>query len=114
MSKATVQRVPRVAIVTDLLKNNKGRFVTTVHIKQDGTVRTINGRFGVTKGVTGNGMNHDPAEKGQNVIAEITAERDRLGRFTGVGYRYRTVDFKTLQMAKFNGKILVAQESTIY
>jgi hypothetical protein len=107
--KVTV--APRVTIVTDLLKNHNGHFVTTVHISKKGTPRKINGRFGVHKGVTGAGLNHDPAEHGQNTIAEIVSPRDNKGRFTSPVYQYRTVDFNTLLLAKFNGKTLVAKEA---
>ena len=114
MNRPNGVEAPRVAIVTDLIKNNKGRFVTTTFVKTNGQVRTINGRFGVHKGTTGKGMTHDPARYGHYVIAEMVPERDSKGRFTGTQYQYRTVNLTTLQSATFNGKTLIAEENTIY
>lgn len=132
MNRPNGVEAPRVAIVTDLIKNNKGRFVTTTFVKTNGQVRTINGRFGVHKGTTGKGMTHDPARYGHYVIAEMVPDRDSKGRFTkaipqdgctkaigndrrtGTQYQYRTINLTTLQSATFNGKTLIAEENTIY
>jgi hypothetical protein len=113
MNKATAE-VPRVTIVTDLLKNARGRFITATFIKTNGQIRTINGRFGVHKGLTGKGLNHDPAEYGQHIIAEKVSARGTNGRFIANRMQYRTVNLNTIQKVTFNGKTLVAAENTIY
>ena len=109
--RTQIQVVPRVTIVTDLLKNARGRFITTTHVKTDGSLRTINGRFGVHKNVTGRGMNHDPASYGQHVISEVVRIRDARGRFSTNYLQYRTVNLNTLTRARFNGKVLIASEA---
>lgn len=113
MSKI-VHVAPRATIITDLLKNHKGRFVTLINIKKDGTERTFNGRFDVVKGTKGIGLNHDPAVHGQVVIAEVLPGRDRKGRYTKLNHcQFRKVDLNTLQVAIFNGKTMLAKERTI-
>ena len=37
----------------DLFYNQRGRFMTIKFVKKDGTVRRMNGRFGVVKGTKG-------------------------------------------------------------
>ncbi len=105
---------PRTTIITDLLKNAKGKFVGLTVVKTNGQIRTLNGRFGVTKGLNGKGMNHDPAEKGHVIIAEVLPVHGTHGRFIANKLQYRTVNLNTLQSAVFNKKTLVAEENTIY
>ena len=111
MNKTNKQVVPRVTIVTDILKNHKGRFITIANIKKDGSFRKFNGRFGVHKGITGAGMKYDPATMGYQTIAEIIKLRDNNGRIYSSGYRYKIVNLNTLQKATFNGKTLIAKEA---
>ena len=41
-----------------------GRFATVTFTTKDGRRRVLNGRTGVTKGLTGKGKNYDPKSKG--------------------------------------------------
>ena len=53
----------------DLLKS--GQFVTVTFTKKDGTVRVLNGRAGVRKGVKGVGMNYNADDKGIVILYEV-------------------------------------------
>jgi hypothetical protein len=72
-----------------------GKFVSVSFIKKTtGLLRTIVGRTGVSKGVTGEGLKYDPADKGMIVMYELDPntlnskrknERDK-------GFRMVTID----------------------
>ena len=46
----------------DLINTSRGRIFTTIHVKKDGATRVTNGRIGVKKGVTGEGMAYNPSD----------------------------------------------------
>lgn len=61
-----------------LIKNSKGRTFSVVYKKQDGSVRLLNGRLGVKKGVTGKGLGYDPAKKGLIPVFDMKAKGYRM------------------------------------
>ena len=44
----------------DLIRASGGKIFTVRNIKKDGTVRALNGRLNVTKGLKGTGMRYNP------------------------------------------------------
>lgn len=63
--------------------------------KADGSVRSINARFGVRKGVNGKGLNYDPASH-NNVIV-----------FSMNDNGFRTINLDRVARIKFNGQVHV-------
>lgn len=62
-----------------LQSGTKGHFLSVTFQKRtDGKIRTINGRFGVRKGVKGIGLRYDPASKGLMVIYDVQKQGFRM------------------------------------
>jgi hypothetical protein len=53
-----------------------GQFVTVTFTKEDGTVRVLNGRSGVAKGVKGVGMAYDADAKNIVILYEANNEAE--------------------------------------
>ena len=85
-------KVSKVFAVNDLIHNHQGRFFTAKFIKQDGTLRKLNGRFGVRKGTTGKGMRYNPYERGYLNPYDVNKDD------------YRMINVDTLLELSFNGK----------
>jgi DNA-binding beta-propeller fold protein YncE len=75
-----------------------GSFVTVTFTKRDGTVRVLNGRTGVVKGVKGVGMNYDPAKKDIVILYEANNEADEPSE------KYRAVRLESIITFRANGK----------
>lgn len=74
----------------DFINSNKGKIMTIVFRKKDGTIRTLNTRTGVRTNITGKGLSYDPETYGYLIMWDL-AKR---------GYRTVTVD--TIQQVKAN------------
>lgn len=68
-----------------------GKIFTVTFVKKDGTVRTMNARMGVKRGVTGKGMKYDPLEKGLVPVYDM-----QKGAF-------RMINFESVLSIKMNG-----------
>ena len=76
---------------------NDGKFFTVEFRKRtDGTVRTMNCRRGVSKGVKGVGMSYDPAKKNLLVVYEIVAGKEEN--------HFRMVNLEDLIYLKHDGR----------
>jgi len=64
--------------VESLLRSQNGGFLTVSFIKKDGSLRTLNGRLGVVKGVRGTGRAQSPA------LPYITVFDVQIGEFRKV------------------------------
>lgn len=87
-SKEVVKRVK----LEELLKTSEGRFLTVVFTKLDGKVRTMNGRFGVQKGVKGVGK--APAAHKGNPYKVLW---DRTNK------NFRMINLETIKSVAMNG-----------
>lgn len=77
-----------------------GTFFTAVNVKKsNGEVRTYNCRFGVTKGVTGQGMSYDPMDK--NIM--IVWDRKRKD--------FRAIKVDTLKEIRVRGILMTFLEN---
>ena len=70
-----------------------GQFCSVTFRKKDGTLRRLNGRTGVAKHTTGQGLSFNPADRGMIVMWESNkanrkSEKDK-------GYRFVTLDAVT-------------------
>lgn len=74
-----------------------GKFFTITFIKKDGTIRVMNARLGVTKGLTGKGMTYDPIERNLLTVFDVQKQA------------YRMINSDTIQEIKFEGQTLKVQ-----
>lgn len=76
-----------------LKATNDGRIFSATFVKKDGTIRTMNCRRKVTKGVTGKGLAFKPSDKGLMVVFDMANDG------------FRMINLNTLIEAKVNGQI---------
>ncbi len=80
--------------ITKFLKaTNNGMIFSATFEKKDGTIRTINCRRNVSKGVKGVGYSFDPMSKGLLSVYDMQSK----------GFRF--INLETLVEAKVNGEI---------
>lgn len=72
--------------------DSNGRIMNIVFTKKEGTLRSMNCRLGVKKGVTGKGMRYYPILKGLLTVYDM-GKND-----------FRTVNLKTIQRVKVSGE----------
>lgn len=72
---------------------NNGKIFSATFEKKDGTIRTINCRRNVSKGVKGVGYSFDPTSKGLLSVYDMQSK----------GFRF--INLETLVEAKVNGEI---------
>jgi hypothetical protein len=73
------------------IEKSGGKFLTVTFVKKDGTVRTLNGRLGVKKGLVGGKSNVD-----HNKYINI---------YDVQAHGYRNVNKETIIQVKFGGEI---------
>jgi len=78
----------------------QGRFATVVFRKNDGTMRTLNGKTNVRKAVKGVGANYDARERGQIRVFDVNL-RENGQRVGG----YRTVTANKVVSISANKKV---------
>ena len=78
--------------VLDIINKSKGKIFSAVFLKKDGTIRRMNCRLNVNKGVNGKGMSYDPIKKGLLPVYDM----DKKG--------FRMINMNTLISFKVNGK----------
>ena len=71
-----------------------GKIFSATFVKKDGTLRTMNCRRGVSKGVSGKGMSFDPLSKGLLTVFDMQKKS------------FRMINLNTLIEAKVNGKTI--------
>ena len=65
-------------IATELINKTKGRIFTVTYVKKDKSVRIMNCRLGVTKGVSGVGMAYNPATIGMKPVFDMQKKEWRM------------------------------------
>lgn len=83
-----------------MLTNNKGRIVTVVYRKKDGSTRVINTRLGVKKNIKGVGLPYNPEDYGYIILWDLKKNN------------YRTVNLNTVDALKGGGKVYKIEENT--
>lgn len=86
----------RARIAETILDEHSGKIVSVRFVKKDGTVRVLNGRAGVKKGVTGVGMKYDPNARGLYTLFDMHKEAFRMANLNtadeihvgGVAFNY--------------------------
>lgn len=87
--------------VNEVIKLVGGRIFSVTYIKKDGTVRKLNGRRGVKKGVKGVGMSYNPTEK------------DLLVAFDMRIREFRMVNVRTILEIKANKEHYLVKEGVV-
>lgn len=74
------------------MRTSSGKVFTATFIKKDGTVRNLNGRIGVKKGVTGKGMRYKPLQKLLLPVYDMQKKA------------FRMINLDTMEHLKINGQ----------
>jgi len=82
----------KVETVKQIIDESGSNIASVVFVKMDGTVRKMNFRRHVTKGVNGRGLKYNPSSVGNMVVYDMGADG------------YRTIKLSNVQSLKVNGK----------
>jgi archaellum component FlaG (FlaF/FlaG flagellin family) len=82
----------KVETVKQIIDESGGHIASVVFVKMDGTVRKMNFRTQVSKGVNGKGLKYNPSSVGNTVVYDMGADG------------YRTIKLDNVQSLKVNGK----------
>ena len=85
---------PKTRVQEFVENTNNGKIFSATFEKKDGTIRTINCRRAVKKGVKGVGMSFDPASKGLMVVYDMQKQS------------FKMINLNTLIEAKVNGRTI--------
>ncbi len=64
--------------INAMIRATNGRIFSAVFDKKDGSMRAINARLSVTKGLTGKGLAFNPESKGLIPVYDINAKGYRM------------------------------------
>jgi hypothetical protein len=85
----------------DVIKVRKqlsgGKIFTVTFVKKDGSVREMNARLGVKKGVKGVGMSYDPIERGLLPVYDMQKDG------------FRMINCKTIKKIVHRGEIVFCE-----
>lgn len=79
--------------LVSLIKNTRGKMMSIVFRKKDGTVRLINTVTGVRKNITGSGLKYNPDDYGYLILYDLKKRA------------YRTVNIDTIGDVKMDKKV---------
>jgi hypothetical protein len=74
----------------NLIRDSKGKIFSIEFIKKDGTLRKMNARISVKKGVNGKGLKYDPFEKGYLIAYDMGKDG------------FRTINLETITKISLN------------
>lgn len=80
--------------ILNKIRNSEGKIFNVVFIKKDGTIRSMNARIGVKKGITGKGLKFDPILKGLLPVFDMTKNA------------FRMINLNTIQRLRIAGEEL--------
>ena len=78
--------------VLNKIKNSEGKIFNVIFIKKDGSLRSMNCRLGVKKGVKGIGLKFDPLLKGLLPVFDMQKND------------FRMINLKTIQRLRIAGR----------
>ena len=82
----------KVKTIRDIINASGNHIASVIFVKMDGTVRKMNFRRHVTKGVNGRGLKYNPSSVGNMVVYDMGADG------------FRTIKLDNVQSLKVNGK----------
>lgn len=81
----------KVETVKQIIDESGGNIASVVFVKMDGTVRKMNFRRKVSKGVNGKGLKYNPSSVGNMVVYDMGSDG------------FRTIKLANIQSLKVNG-----------
>ena len=82
----------KVKTIRDIINASGGHICSVIFVKMDGTVRKMNFRRHVTKGINGKGLKYTPSKVGNMIVYDMGADG------------FRTIKLDNVQSLKVNGK----------
>ena len=82
----------RVETIRDIINASGGHICSVIFLKMDGTVRKMNFRRKVSKGVNGKGLKYNPSSVGNMIVYDMGANG------------FRTIKLDNVMELKVNGK----------
>ena len=82
----------KVKTIRDIINASGGHICSVIFLKMDGTIRKMNFRRHVTKGVNGKGLKYNPSSVGNMIVYDMGADG------------FRTIKLDNVQSLKVNGK----------
>ena len=82
----------RVETIRDIINQSGNNICSVIFLKMDGTVRKMNFRRKVSKGVNGKGLKYNPSSVGNMVVFDMGANG------------FRTIKLDNVMELKVNGK----------
>ena len=82
----------KVKTIRDIINASGGHICSVIFLKMDGTIRKMNFRRHVTKGVNGKGLRYNPSSVGNMIVYDMGADG------------FRTIKLDNVQSLKVNGK----------
>ena len=81
----------KVQTISEIINASGGHICSVIFVKMDGSVRKMNFRRKVKKGVNGKGLKYDPSSVGNMVVFDMGANG------------FRTIKLDNVQSLKVNG-----------
>ena len=85
----------KVKTIRDIINASGGHICSVIFVKMDGTVRKMNFRRHVTKGVNGKGLKYKPESKGNMIVWEMKSDGKKC---------WKTIKLKNVMSLNANGK----------
>ena len=82
----------KVETIRDIINASGGHICSVIFLKMDGTVRKMNFRRKVSKGVNGKGLKYNPSSVGNMIVYDMGADG------------FRTIKLDNVMELKVNGK----------
>lgn len=89
--------------INRLIDNSNGKIMTVTFVKQDGTVRELNGRIKVTKHLKNTGENTKTVDRSKYIVMYDLKKKG-----------YRSVNRETILSVKIDGVKIVTGNSGLY
>ena len=81
----------KVEKIRNIINESNGHICSVIFLKMDGTIRKMNFRKHVTKGVNGKGLAYNPSKAGNMIVFDMGADG------------FRTIKLENVMLLKVNG-----------
>ena len=85
----------KVKTIRDIINQSGGHICSVIFVKMDGTVRKMNFRRKVSKGVNGKGLKYNPSSVGNMIVWEMKSDGKKC---------WKTIKLKNVMSLNANGK----------
>ena len=84
----------KVQTIKQIIDASGGKICSAIFIKMDGTIRKINFRLSVKKGINGRGLKYNPSSVGNMIVWEMKSDGKKC---------WKTIKLKNVISLKVNG-----------